>query len=155
MLKTLFLKMFVLCVITNSSNIDIWVDQVSHRPEAPVLTSRPISQIGMFSHFLWRMYSAHLSWYKPKVNEVYSGPNPSSIQVSWKSIEEFLCSPVYKPTNQQTDRQTDKGKNITPLVEVLIMLLRKKTTMFTFKNVLEWKYKAGGKGDTMCSSEHL
>lgn len=50
MLKTLFLKIVVLCVITNSSHTDVWVDQVSHRPEAPVLTS--ILQIGMFSHFL-------------------------------------------------------------------------------------------------------
>ena len=44
------------------------------------------------------------------------GWDPSTVQVLWESIQQFLCNPANKPTNQQTD--TDE--NATSLKEVTI-----------------------------------
>ena len=40
----------------------------------------------------------------------------SSIQFLWKSLQEFLCNPVHKPTN----KQMDTGENMTSLAKALI-----------------------------------
>ena len=38
------------------------------------------------------------------------GRDPSSVQVSWKSIKHFLCNPAYKPTDQQRkDKDMDES----------------------------------------------
>lgn len=36
----------------------------------------------------------------------FLGRDPSSVQVSWKSVQHFLCNPAYK--NQLTNKETDK-----------------------------------------------
>ena len=56
MLKSVFLKIITLCHFG-------LVDQVGHQPKASVLTS--ILLIGIFSHFLYRMYYTPLSWSAP------------------------------------------------------------------------------------------
>ena len=59
-----------------------------------------------------------LSRSTPRVNGVYSGlkpiPCPSFIE---KSVQQFVCNPADKPTNQLT-KNLDTGENITSLAEV-------------------------------------
>ena len=47
------------------------------------------------------------------------GQDPSSVQVSRKSVQQFLCNPAHKPTNQQQKQ----GENITSLEEVKKLVL--------------------------------
>ena len=45
------------------------------------------------------------------------GRHPSSVQVLWKSVQEFSCHPADKPTNQPTN--IHRVKNITSLAKII------------------------------------
>ena len=70
-----------------------------------------------------------LSRSTPRVNGVYSGlkpiPCPSFIE---KSVQQFVCNPADKPTNQLT-KNLDTGENITSLAEVKMAFLQEFAAM--------------------------